>query len=109
MSAGADPSDGGSTPLGSTLLTSGKSVGYHLSGNQSPVSLRQGVVGDRLWAPSALDRTAVVDSVSIELVHGLVEGMVQVMATFVPPARELEALGALYDWQASLLHGVVRL
>ena len=46
---------------------------------------------------------------SIELVHGLVEGMVQVMATFVPPARELEALGALYDWQASLLHGVVRL
>jgi hypothetical protein len=54
-------------------------------------------------------QAAVVDSVSIELVHGLVEGMVQVMATFVPPARELEALGALYDWQASLLHGVVRL
>ena len=52
---------------------------------------------------------AVIDAVSLELVHGLVEGMVQVMATFVPPARELEALGALYDWQASLLHGVVRL
>jgi hypothetical protein len=54
-------------------------------------------------------QAAAIDAVSLELVHGLVEGMVQVIGTFVPPARELEALGALYDWQASLLPGVVRL
>jgi hypothetical protein len=54
-------------------------------------------------------QAAAIDAVSLELVHGLVEGMVRVIATFVPPARELEALGALYDWQASLLPGVVRL
>ena len=54
-------------------------------------------------------QAAAIDAVSLELVHGLVEGMVQVIATFVPPAREVEALGALYDWQASLLPGVVRL
>lgn len=54
-------------------------------------------------------QAGVIDAVSLELVHGLVEGMVQVIATFVPPARELEALNALYDWQASLLTEVVRL
>ena len=50
-----------------------------------------------------------IDAVSLELVHGLVEGMVQVIATFVPRDREVQALNALYDWQASLLPGVVRL
>jgi hypothetical protein len=51
----------------------------------------------------------VVDAVSIELVRGLVEGMLQVVAQFVPREREVEALDALYAWQASLLSGVVRL
>jgi len=51
----------------------------------------------------------VVDSVSIELARGLVEGMLQVIATFVPREREVEALDALYAWQASLLPGIVRL
>jgi hypothetical protein len=35
--------------------------------------------------------------------------VVQLIATFVPREREVEALNALYDWQASLLLGVVRL
>jgi hypothetical protein len=54
-------------------------------------------------------QAAVVDSISIELVHGLLEGVVQLIATFVPREREVEALGALFDFQASLLPGVVRL
>jgi hypothetical protein len=51
----------------------------------------------------------VVDAVSIELVRGLLEGMLRVIAAFVPREREVEALDALYAWQASLLSGVVRL
>jgi hypothetical protein len=54
-------------------------------------------------------QAAVVDSVSIELVRGLVEGMLQVVATFVPREREVEAIDALYAWQASLPSGAVRL
>jgi hypothetical protein len=54
-------------------------------------------------------QAAVVDSVSIELVHGLVDGMVRVLGAFLPREREVDALNALYDWQASLLPGVVRL
>jgi hypothetical protein len=54
-------------------------------------------------------QAAVVDSISIELVQGLLEGVVQLIATFVPGEREVEALGALFDFQASLLPGVVRL
>jgi hypothetical protein len=54
-------------------------------------------------------QAAVVDSISIELVRGILEGVVQLIATFVPREREVEALNALYDWQASLLPGVVRL
>jgi hypothetical protein len=54
-------------------------------------------------------QAAVVDSISIELVHGMLEGVVQLIATFVPREREVEALNALYDWQASLVPGVVRL
>jgi hypothetical protein len=54
-------------------------------------------------------QAAVVDSISIELVHGILEGVVQLIATFVPREREVEALNAFYDWQASLLPGVVRL
>jgi hypothetical protein len=51
----------------------------------------------------------VVDSVSIELARGLLEGMLQVIAQFVPREREVAAIDALYAWQASLLPGVVRL
>jgi hypothetical protein len=54
-------------------------------------------------------QVAEVDSVSLELVRGLVEGMMQVVATFVPREREVETIDALYAWQASLLPGVVRL
>ena len=57
-----------------------------------------------------ISRTAaVIDAVSLELVHGLVDGMLRVLGAFVPREREVEALNALYDWQASLLPGVVRL
>jgi hypothetical protein len=52
---------------------------------------------------------AVIDAVSLELVHGLVEGMLQVIATFVVQERQVEAVDALYDFQATLLLGVVRL
>jgi hypothetical protein len=45
----------------------------------------------------------VVDAVSIDLVRGLVEGMLQVVAQFVPLEREVEAIDALFAWQASLL------
>jgi len=54
-------------------------------------------------------QAAEVDSVSLELVRRLVEGMMQVVATFVPREREVEALDALYSREASLLPGVVRL
>ena len=54
-------------------------------------------------------QAAVVDAISVELVHGMLEGVVQLIATFVPRDREVQALNALYDWQASLLPGVVRL
>jgi hypothetical protein len=50
-----------------------------------------------------------VDAISIDLVRGLVEGMLSVLARYIPLERELEALDALYSWQASLLPGVVRL
>jgi hypothetical protein len=54
-------------------------------------------------------QTAEVDAISIDLVRGLVEGMLSVLARYVPLERELEALDALYAWQASLLPGIVRL
>src|SRR5262249_12106181 len=54
-------------------------------------------------------QAAVVDAISIELVRGLVDGMLEVIATFVPREREVAALDALFAWQASLLPGVVRL
>jgi hypothetical protein len=54
-------------------------------------------------------QAAEVDAVSIDLVRGLVEGMLGVLARFVPRERELAALDALYAWQASLLPGIVRL
>jgi hypothetical protein len=54
-------------------------------------------------------QAAVVDAISIELVRGLVDGMLEVLGTFLPRDREVQALDALYDWQASLLPGVVRL
>jgi hypothetical protein len=54
-------------------------------------------------------QATVVDAISIELVRGLVDGMLEVIATFVPREREVEALDALYAWQARLLPGVVRL
>ena len=49
------------------------------------------------------------DAISIDLVRGLVEGMVSVIGRYVPRDRELAALDALYGWQASLLPGMVRL
>src|SRR5262245_19806568 len=54
-------------------------------------------------------QAAVVHSISIELVQGILEGVVQLIARFVPREREVEALNALFAWQASLLPGVVRL
>ena len=54
-------------------------------------------------------QTAEVDAISIHLVRGLVEGMLSVLATYVPREREVAALDALYAWQASLLPGIVRL
>jgi hypothetical protein len=50
---------------------------------------------------------AVVDAISIELVQGLMYGVVEVIATFVPREREVAAIDAPYAWQASLLSGVV--
>jgi hypothetical protein len=52
---------------------------------------------------------AEVDAISIDLVRGLVEGMLSVLARYIPLEREVEALDALYAWQASLLPGIVRL
>ena len=37
------------------------------------------------------------------------DGMVEVIATFMPREREVAAIDALYAWQASLLSGVMRL
>ena len=54
-------------------------------------------------------QTAEVDAISIDLVRGLVEGMLSVLARYIPLERETEALDALYAWQASLLPGIVRL
>jgi hypothetical protein len=54
-------------------------------------------------------QAAEVDAISTELVRGILQGVVQLIYTFVPREREVEALNALYDWQASLLPGVVRL
>ena len=54
-------------------------------------------------------QATVVDAVSIDLVRGLVEGMLDAIFAFVPLERELEALDALYTWQARLLPGIVRL
>lgn len=54
-------------------------------------------------------QAAVVDSISTELVLGILEGVEQLISTFVPREREVQALNALYDRQASLLRGVVRL
>jgi hypothetical protein len=54
-------------------------------------------------------QAAEVDAISIDLVRGLVEGMLSVLARYIPLERELEALDALYAWQASLLPGIVRL
>jgi hypothetical protein len=50
-----------------------------------------------------------VDAISIDLVRGLVEGMMSVLARYVPRERELAALDSLYAWQASLVQGLVRL
>jgi hypothetical protein len=54
-------------------------------------------------------QAAEVDGISIDLVRGLVEGMVSVLARYVPRERELAALDSLYAWQASLVPGIVRL
>jgi hypothetical protein len=54
-------------------------------------------------------QAADVDAISIDLVRGLVEGMLDVLARYVPRERELAALDELYGWQASLLPGIVRL
>ena len=54
-------------------------------------------------------QSPVITSISIPLVHGVLQGVVQAIYTFVPRERQVEALNALYDWQASLRPGVVRL
>jgi hypothetical protein len=54
-------------------------------------------------------QAAEVDAISIDLVGGLVAGMLSVLATYVPRERELDALAELYAWQASLVPGLVRL
>src|SRR5262245_6164466 len=54
-------------------------------------------------------QAAEVDAISTDLVRGLVEGMLDVLARYVPREREVAALDALYAWQASLLPGIVRL
>jgi hypothetical protein len=54
-------------------------------------------------------QAAEVDAISIDLVGGLVAGMLDVLARYVPRERELEALGELYSWQATLVPGLVRL
>jgi hypothetical protein len=54
-------------------------------------------------------QAAEVDAISLDLVGGLVAGMLSILATYVPRERELEALGELYAWQATLVPGLVRL
>jgi hypothetical protein len=54
-------------------------------------------------------QAAEVDAISTDLVRGLVEGMLDVLARYVPREREVAALDALFAWQASLLPGIVRL
>jgi hypothetical protein len=54
-------------------------------------------------------QAAEVDAISIDLVGGLVAGMLSVLATYVPRERELDALAELYAWQASLVPGLGRL
>jgi hypothetical protein len=54
-------------------------------------------------------QAAEVDAISIDLVRGLVEGMLSVLARYIPLDRELEALDALFAWQARLVSGIVRL
>jgi hypothetical protein len=53
-------------------------------------------------------QAAEVDAISIDLVRGLVEGMLSVISRYVPRDRELAALDSLFAWQASLLPGLVR-
>jgi hypothetical protein len=50
-----------------------------------------------------------VDAISIDLVRRLVEGILDVLATYVPREDELAALDSLYALQASLVPGIVRL
>ena len=54
-------------------------------------------------------QAAEVDAISIDLVGGLVAGMLDVLARYVPRERELDALAELYAWQATLVPGLVRL
>jgi hypothetical protein len=54
-------------------------------------------------------QAAEVDAISIDLVRGLVEGMLLVLARYIPLEREVEALDALFAWQARLVSGIVRL
>jgi hypothetical protein len=54
-------------------------------------------------------QAAAVDAISLDLVARLLDGVVRVLAQYVPPDRELAALDALYEWQASLVPGIVRL
>jgi hypothetical protein len=54
-------------------------------------------------------QAAEVDAISIDLVRGLDEGMLSVLARYIPLDRELEALDALFAWQARLVSGIVRL
>jgi hypothetical protein len=54
-------------------------------------------------------QAAEIDAISLDLARGLVEGMVSVLARYVPRERERAALDSLYAWQASLVPGTVRL
>jgi hypothetical protein len=54
-------------------------------------------------------QAAEVDSISLDLARGLVRGMVAVLGQYVPAERQVAALDALYEAQAALLPGVVRL
>jgi len=74
-----------------------------------PTDVVIGFVAAQERAVRISKQAAEVDSVSLELVRRLVEGMMQVVATFVPREREVEALDALYSREASLVPGVVRL
>jgi hypothetical protein len=54
-------------------------------------------------------QAAPIDAISIELVQGLVDGMLAVLIKFVPRESEAAALDALFDLQAALLPGPVPL